>query len=87
MTKINGKITEPHDSASFGPVAHTFFCILDKNVDDDEATITCKVNVCDNSFKDKRDVAKRKYEASHVICVDDGEVNVPNFLVPFLYLN
>ena len=87
ITEINGKITEPHDSACFGPVALALFCILDKNVDDNQTAKTGEVYVCENGFKYEGDVTERKDEAGHVICVNDGEVDVPDFLVPFLQLN
>ena len=87
MTEINEKITEPHDSACFGPVSLALFSILDENVDDNQATKTGEVYICDDGFKYERDVTERKDETGHMVGVNDGEVNVPDFLVPFLYLN
>ena len=60
ITEINGKITEPHDSACFGPVALALFSILDENVDDNQTAKTGEVYVCKNGFKYKGNVAERK---------------------------
>lgn len=57
MTEINEKITEPHDSACFGSVSLAFFSILDENVDDNQATKTGEVYICDDGFKYERNVA------------------------------
>lgn len=85
ITGINKQITEPHDSACFGPVSLTFFCVLDENVDDYQSTETCEVNVCQNCFKNEWNVAQWEDETGHMICVDDREIDVPYFLIPFLY--
>lgn len=78
--------TGPADASDGGAGAFARLIILDEDVDDDEGAVEGEVEEAEDVGEDAGVVEEGEGDGDHVVSEDDGEVDIPSFLGPFLRL-